>query len=331
MAPRFLTSLIPRREQQARQRPLLTVLAELTWLQWLQFFSGWLAWTVDAIDFFSVSLNVTALGHKFGRDTHDITTAITLTLLFRSVGAVLFGGISDRYGRKWPLVFNLCLVCALELGAGFVQTYHEFLAIRSIFGIGMGGIWGMAASTALENLPVEARGVASGLLQQGYAVGYLIAAVINLKLVPEARLKWRAQFWTGSGISFFAAVLRASLPESEVFLNAKLAQKEKGEDTGHKTKQFLKQVKEMLKTHWLLCIYAILLMTGFNFLSHGSQDIYPTYLTTSKNFSSHNATVATIIGNCGAVTGGVVAGYISQYIGRRLTIVYVFRILSLHC
>ena len=143
-----------------------------------------------------------------------------------------------------------------------MQTYHEFLAIRSIFGIGMGGIWGMAASTALENLPVEARGLASGLLQQGYAVGYLIAAVINLKLVPEAHLKWRAQFWTGSGISFAVAVLRASLPESEVFLKAKLADKEKGTTTGSKSKMFLKQVKEMLKTHWLLCIYAVLLMTG---------------------------------------------------------------------
>jgi SHS family lactate transporter-like MFS transporter len=131
-----------------------------------------------------------------------------------------------------------------------------------MFGIGMGGIWGMAASTALENLPVEARGLASGILQQGYAIGYLIAAVINLKLVPEAPLGWRAQFWTGSGISCFAAILRASLPESEAFLKAKMADRARGTTTGNKTKLFLKQVKEMLKTHWLLCIYAVSLMAG---------------------------------------------------------------------
>jgi SHS family lactate transporter-like MFS transporter len=290
-------------------------------LQWLQFFSGWLAWTVDAIDFFSVSLSVTALAGQFHRKTHDITTAITLTLLFRSFGAVLFGFFSDRYGRKWPLVFNLVLVAVLELGAGFVQTYGQFLALRSLFGIGMGGIWGMASSTALENLPVEARGLASGVLQQGYAVGYLLAAVINLKLVPETSSGWRSLFWTGSGISLFAAALRATLPESAVFLRAKMAKDAMGTSSQEKTRIFFKEVKEMLKMHWMLCIYAILLMTGFNFLSHGSQDLYPTYLTTSKGFSSHNATVATIIGNCGAVAGGVVAGYTSQYIGRRLTIV----------
>ncbi|EDR01408.1 uncharacterized protein LACBIDRAFT_333263 [Laccaria bicolor S238N-H82] len=159
----------------------------MTWLQWAQFFCGWLAWTCDAIDFFSVSLSVTHLQNQFNKSTHDITTAITLTLLFRPLGAVLFGIVSDRYGRKWPLVCNLVLVAVLELGAGFVQNFKQFLALRSLFGIGMGGIWGLAASTALENLPVELRSVGSGFLQEGYAVGYLIAAVINLYLVPEVQ------------------------------------------------------------------------------------------------------------------------------------------------
>jgi len=185
----------------------------------------------------------------------------------------------------------------------------------------MGGIWGLAASTALENLPVEARGLASGVLQQGYAVGYLLAACINLKLVPETKETWRSLFWTASGISFFAAVVRALLPESEVFLRARAAERARGSDTTKKTKIFLRETKEMLKRHWILCIYSVLLMTGFNFLSHGSQDLYPTYLQVSKNFSSHNATVATIIGNCGAIAGGCVAGLLSQHIGRRLTIV----------
>lgn len=175
---------------------------------------------------------------------------------------MLFGIVSDRYGRKWPLVCNLVLVAVLELGAGFVQNFKQFLALRSIFGVGMGGIWGLAASTALENLPVELRGLGSGILQEGYAVGYLIAAVINLYLVPEVKQGWRALFWTASGISLFAAFLRALLPESEYFLRAKEADRANGADTSKKTKIFLHEVKEMLKRHWLLCIYAVLLMTG---------------------------------------------------------------------
>ncbi|PSR70959.1 hypothetical protein PHLCEN_2v13181 [Hermanssonia centrifuga] len=306
MAPRFLTNLIPRKEQRRGDRPLLEVLRSLNWVQWGHFWSGWLAWTCDAVDFFSVSLSVTNLSKQFNRDTHDITTAITLTLLLRSAGAVIFGILSDRYGRKWPLVINLLMISALELGSGFVQTYSQFLGVRAIFGIAMGGIWGMAASTSLENLPVEVRGLASGVLQQGYAVGYLIAAIINLFLVPEVSASWRALFWTAAGLSAFSACVRATLPESAIFLRAKAHERASGHTTTHKTKIFLRETKEMLKKHWLLCIYAVLLMTGikplstigFNFLSHGSQDLYPTYLTKSKGFSDHDATVATIIGNC---------------------------------
>lgn len=159
----------------------------------------------------------------------------------------------------------------------------------------------MASATALENLPVEARGLASGVLQQGYAVGYLIAAVINLYLVPHTT--WRALFWTAAGISTFAAALRALLPESEVFLRAREEQRNNPtKSTQSKTRIFFHEVKQMLKHHWMLAIYAVLLMTGFNFLSHGSQDLYPTYLQDSKGFSRFDATIATIIGNCGAIS-----------------------------
>jgi SHS family lactate transporter-like MFS transporter len=147
--------------------------------------------------------------------------------------------------------------------------------VRSLFGIGMGGIWGLAASTALENLPVEARGLASGVLQQGYAVGYLLAAVINLRLVPETSTTWRSLFWTASGISLFAAGLRALLPESEVFIRAERA--EAGMSAGQKTKIFLHETKEMLKKHWLLCIYAVFLMTGA-FCLHFRSFIFLRYL-----------------------------------------------------
>ncbi|KAI0754720.1 MFS general substrate transporter [Daedaleopsis nitida] len=321
MAPYFISNLIPRREKRAEGRPLLEVLATLTWIQWGHFWSGWLAWTCDAIDFFSVSLSVSRLGAQFGRDTHDITTAITLTLLFRSLGAVIFGVISDRFGRKWPLVINLLLIAVLELGSGFVNTYPAFLGVRSLFGVAMGGVWGLAAATALENLPVEVRGLASGVLQQGYAVGYLLAAVINLTLVPDTATTWRSLFWCAAGISAFSAFIRFLLPESEIFIRAKEAERARGATTTNKTKIFLRETGEMLKQHWLLCIYAVLLMTGFNFLSHGSQDLYPTYLKDAKLFTDHDATIATIIGNCGAIVGGAIAGWVSQYIGRRLTII----------
>jgi len=208
----------------------------------------------------------------------------------------------------------------------------------------MGGIWGLASASALENLPVEARGLASGIMQQGYAAGYLIAAVINLYLVRHTT--WRAQFRMSAGISLSAALLRSLLPESEVFLRARQDKQTEVEKPGQsKTRIFFHEVGQMLKNHWLLSIYAVLLMSGFNFLSHGSQDLYPTYLEESKDFTKFNATVATIIGNCGAIAcvffprllldiggfsndpiqcrGGAVAGWLSQHIGRRLTIMWV--------
>ncbi|KAG1727821.1 carboxylic acid transporter protein [Suillus lakei] len=319
MAPRFLRELIPRREDRTPRGSAFLAFKNLTLVQWAQFWSGWLAWTCDAIDFFAVSLTVSLLATQFNKTTAQITTALTLTLLFRPVGAIIFGILSDRFGRKWPLIFNLLLCCVLELGTGFVNTFAQFLGVRALFGIAMGGIWGLSAASALENLPAELRGIGSGFLQEGYAVGYLIAAVINLTLV--AQHGWRVLFWTGAGISFFAAVVRALVPESAFFLRAKEQERARGTNTTQKTKIFFKETKDMLKRHWLLCIYAVLLMTGFNFLSHGSQDLYPTYLETTKGFSAHDATVATIIGNCGAIAGGVIAGWASQYIGRRLTIV----------
>ncbi|KAG1882779.1 carboxylic acid transporter protein [Suillus subluteus] len=316
MPPRFIRELIPPRETRAPLGAVVVALKSLTWVQWAQFWCGWFAWTCDAIDYVAVTLTVPLLSKQFGKSTSAITTAITLTLLFRAVGAVIFGMISDRYGRKWPLVVNLLICCVLELGTGFVDTYSQFLAFRALFGIAMGGIWGLSSSSALENLPIELRGLASGILQEGYTVGYILAAVINLTLV--AQHGWRALFWAGAGITCFGAVVRALIPESPFFLHAKEQEKAKGTNT---SRGFLRQTKEMLKLHWLLCIYAVLLMTGVNFLSHGSQDLYPTYLQITKGFSAHNATVATIIGNCGAIIGGAIGGWVSQYIGRRLTIV----------
>ncbi|CAO1628732.1 unnamed protein product [Parajaminaea phylloscopi] len=326
---------IPTREERIAARagaPLnpFKLLGMLSTMQTLQFISGYIAWSVDAIDFFSVSLNVSRLAVAFGKEASEITTSITLTLLFRSVGALIFGAISDRYGRKWPLVFNLLLISVLSLGTGFCKDFKSFLGVRAVFGIGMGGTWSLSASTALENAPAASRGLLSGILQQGYAFGYLLAASVNLSPWMVRTNDWRNLFWIGSGISLFAALLRICLPESQIFLQARQEAKAQGhvdEDGESKTKRFLIEFKNMVKTHWAVSIYGLLLMTGFNFLSHSSQDLYPTMIQKVKLASlptalaTKKASQATITGNCGAIAGGLLAGYISQYLGRRLTIV----------
>lgn len=305
------------------------LLGMLTPMQGLMFLSGYIAWSVDAWDFFSVSLNVSRLSVVYGKDTNTITTSITLTLLFRSLGAVIFGVISDRYGRKWPLVVNLLIVAVLSLGTGFCTTFSAFLAVRCLFGIAMGGIWGLSASTGLENAPAASRGLLSGILQQGYAFGYLLAASVNLSPWMARTNDWRILFFLGAGISLFAAIFRAVLPESELFLRAKAERSQQPREPGAPSaaKRFGIEFKNMLRTQWKRCVYGVLLMTGFNFLSHSSQDLYPTIIQRVKlarletAHAVHLSSEATIIGNCGAIAGGLAAGYISQYAGRRLTIV----------
>lgn len=309
------------------------LLGLLNTTQGLMFMSGYLAWTMDAWDFFSVSLNVSRLAVAFDRNATSITTSITLTLLFRSLGAVVLGVLSDRYGRKWPLVGNLVLIAVLSLGTAFTTSFGAFLAVRCLFGIGMGGIWGMSAATALENAPAASRGLLSGILQQGYAFGYLIAAAVNVSPWMARTNDWRILFWLGAGLSVFAALVRAVLPESEIFLRAKAERKANPVDNNGESaaKRFFIEMKNMLKTNWAISIYGILVMTGFNFLSHSSQDLYPTIISKVKlarlptALATERATQATITGNCGAIAGGLVAGYLSQYLGRRLTMcLFVF-------
>ncbi|GAA6001340.1 hypothetical protein JCM10207_006615 [Rhodosporidiobolus poonsookiae] len=311
----------PKKSERESVNPI-TLFRSLTWMQYALFFSGWLAWLCDAIDFFSVSLANHRLSIFFDKPLKTITTSITLTLLLRVVGAVIFGLASDRYGRKWPLIVDLLVCAVLSLGTAFVKSFGAFLAVRCLFGIGMGGIWGLSASLGLENMPVEARGLFSGILQQGYAVGYLVAAVINLTLVPRYD-DWRVLFFFSAAITTFAAVVRLILPESAYFVERQKAEKESGAhmSSGQKSKVFVKEAGRALKLHWQRALFAFLLMVGFNFYSHGSQDIYPSYLQDAKGLSAHLSTVGTIIGNCGAIAGGTIAGWVSQFLGRRITLI----------
>ncbi|WFD44848.1 hypothetical protein MPSI1_003519 [Malassezia psittaci] len=325
---------IPDAEERVRLRagaPLnpFKIIAMLSPLQWAWFLCGMFCWIMDAYDFFSVSMNVTKLATKFynlgpnddsGPAVTKINYSIMLTLLFRSLGALIFGLLSDRFGRRWPLVANMLVVGALSLGTAYADTMSKFLGVRAIFGIGMGGIWGMAAATALENMPTAARGLFSGIFQQGYAVGYLIAAAVNLGWASKyhhGEGRWEIMFYLGAGLSLAAAVFRAILPESPKFVEQDRLRKLQS-DKEAAVKHFLVETGEMLKEHWAQCIYAIILMTCVGFFSHSSQDLYPTMLQKAKLLSASQASLATIISNCGAISGGILAGYVSQYIGRRL-------------
>jgi len=167
------------------------LLALLNFQQWMFFLVAFLAWSWDAFDFFTVSLTVPELAKEFGKTNTDITWGITLVLMLRSVGAIIFGIAADRYGRKWPFVINNLLFIVLELGTGFTQTYNQFLGVRALFGIAMGGLYGNAAATALEDCPEASRGIISGMLQQGYAFGYLLATVFARGLVNTTPHGWR--------------------------------------------------------------------------------------------------------------------------------------------
>lgn len=257
------------------------------------------------------------LATQFGKTNAQITWGITLVLMLRSVGAITFGIAADRYGRKWPFVVNNILFIVLELATGFCDTYSSFLAVRSLFGIAMGGLYGNAAATALEDCPAAARGIVSGILQQGYAFGYLLAVVFARGLVNTTSHGWRPLFWFGACPPVLIIAFRLCLPETKVFIERQKL-RESGSDV---SSTFLREGKVALKKHWLLLTYLVLLMAGFNFMSHGSQDLYPTMLQNQYKFSADAVTVTQVVANLGAMAGGTLGGYTSQILGRRFTII----------
>jgi SHS family lactate transporter-like MFS transporter len=296
------------------------------------FLAGFLGWTWDAFDFFTVSLTITEISKEFGVANSKVSWGITVTLMLRSVGALIFGSLSDRYGRKWPMIINLFFFILLELGSGFTNTLPQFLGVRALYGIAMGGLFGPAASTALEDLPYEARGILSGLFEQGYATGYLLAALFYRALVPTTSHGWRSLFWFGAGPPIFIIAFRWYLPETNYFLVMKAEREAKhsaqiaehGQQTankGYSLVAFLKYAGVAVRQNWFLLIYMVVLMTGFNSCSHGSQDFYPTYLKDQVGMSPSTTTVITVVGQLGALLGGTTLGYISTIMGRRLTMI----------
>ncbi|KAI0400115.1 carboxylic acid transport protein [Xylaria palmicola] len=291
-----------------------SLMAQLRPKDWVYFFVGWFAWTADAFDFHALSIQTVKLSEYYDTTKTAVTTAITLTLLLRSVGAAIFGLLGDRYGRKWPMVINLIILGALQIATIYAATFQEFLAVRSLFGLFMGGVYGNAVAMALENCPTEARGFMSGILQQGYSFGYVLAAITNLG-VGTAVESWKTVFWVGAGLSFAAGLLRCFFPESDQFIEAKKSGKQ------ITAADFWVETKDMLAKEWRMSIYCIILMSWFNYYSHTSQDSYTTFCLVQKKLPGDAATRASILMKTGAVVGGSIIGYLSQWFGRRRSII----------
>ncbi|KAH3663398.1 hypothetical protein OGAPHI_005388 [Ogataea philodendri] len=317
-----VTDLVPSKAMMRANRHLLNPLPGLRLIparQWIMFASAFMAWTWDAYDFFSVSLNATALAHYFGKNVKQVTWGITLVLMLRSVGGVVFGYLGDRYGRKWPLCLNILLMACIQFGTYGVSTYEQFLGVRAIFGIMLGGIYGNAAATALDDCPIEARGFISGLLQQGYTFGYLLAVVFTRAIADNVEMGWKSLYLLGGSVSIVILIFRLCLPDTQAFLRQREIEKYNIEHNIPQ-KTFFQKVKASLKLYWLMIIYLVLLMAGFNFMSHGSQDLYPTMLTEEYVFSSNRSTVTNCVANIGAFVGGIIVGHMSNFVGRRLSI-----------
>lgn len=299
-----------------------SVLSEMNFRQWNYFIVGFLGWTWDAFDFFAVSLNVPAIAKDFGVSNTDVTWGITLVLMLRSVGAVIFGFWGDKWGRKWPYVINLGILIVLQIGTGFTKTFQQFLGIRAIFGIAMGGLYGTCSSTVLEDAPQSCRGILSGLFQEGYSFGYLLVVVFTRAIVYNSPKGWRSIFWFSAGPPVLFCAWRLVLPETETFKKQQLMKKQRDlENPNSKFYSFGKSSREAISHYWLTIIYTVFLMAGFNFMSHGSQDLYPTMLTEQYHFSADRSTVTNSVANLGAIFGGIVCGHLSSFIGRRLTII----------
>ncbi|HWZ27410.1 MAG TPA: MFS transporter [Gemmatimonadales bacterium] len=266
--------------------------------------AGFLGWTLDAFDFFLVVMTLTAIAKEFHRTDAAIGLSILLTLAFRPLGALIFGLLSDRFGRRVPLMINLVFYALIEVLTGFSTSYGMFLVLRALFGIGMGGEWGVGASLVMEKVPPKWRGFFSGLLQQGYAAGYLLAALAYACVFP--RWGWRPLFFIGGLPALLAIFVRAQVTESEVWLK-----------TRERTWGALGQT---LAAQVPLFLYLTVLMALMNMSSHGTQDLYPTFLQRAWNLGPGPRSAITAISMVGALIGGVLFGHWSQSLGRRRTI-----------
>ena len=263
--------------------------------------ASFLGWTLDAFDFFLVVFTLTAIGREFQVSDAAMAGTLTVTLAFRPVGAVIFGLMADRYGRRLPLMLSLVFFSVMEVLSGLAPNFATFFVFRALFGIGMGGEWGVGASLAMEKAPHKRRGLLSGFLQEGYACGYLLAAIVYFLVYPK--FGWRPLFFIGGLPALLAIYVRFQVTESEVWLKTRHAD--------------WSSLGRTIVSHWRLFLYLLVLMTMMGFVSHGTQDMYPTFLQRDWGFTPGLRAALTAFSMVGAIVGGLVAGHLSDRFGRR--------------
>ncbi|HYP57881.1 MAG TPA: MFS transporter [Beijerinckia sp.] len=268
----------------------------------------YLGWTLDAFDFFILVFVLKDVAQEFDTSIETVTLAIMLTLAARPIGALIFGLSADRFGRRPTLMVNILLYSFFEFATGFATSLTIFFILRTLFGVAMGGEWGVGASLTMETIPPRLRGAISGLLQAGYPSGYLLASIIFGVLYPV--IGWRGMFMVGAAPALLVFYIRRSVEESPSFVARKRAAV--GPGLG---------LRQVLRGHAGLFLYAVLLMTCFNFFSHGTQDLYPTFLRVQRELSPQTVGVIAVVYNIGAILGGLTFGHLSEYIGRRRAIV----------
>jgi MFS transporter, SHS family, lactate transporter len=276
--------------------------------RWHALSASFLGWTLDAFDFFVLVFLVDVLAAHFRVSTERIVFTTFATLVMRPVGALLFGVLADRYGRRKPLMANVVFFSIVELLCGFAPNYATFLVLRTIYGIGMGGEWGVGASLAMESAPKRWRGILSGIVQSGYSIGYLLAAVAARFVLPLSPVwGWRAMFWVGGIPALLALYIRSKVKESEAWRQ-------------HRAPT-VAAIVTTTRGHWKIFSYLVVLMTLMMFLSHGTQDLYPHFLKSVHGFSSATVSYVAIFYNVGAVLGAIAFGHMSEALGRRRAMV----------
>jgi SHS family lactate transporter-like MFS transporter len=272
------------------------------------FAAAFIGWAMDAYDYFLVVLVYADIAKDFGVSLERMAFLTTVTLIMRPVGAAIFGLWADRVGRRTPLLVNVTFYSIVGFACAFAPNYTWLLALRLLYGIGMGGEWGLGAALAMEKIPQERRGFFSGVLQQGYSLGYLLAAVSYLAITNWTSWGWRGLFALSLAPALISLFLRSRLSESEVWEQVQLTKTSPG--------QILRQPTILRRM-----VYLVLLMTAFNWMSHGTQDIYPTFLKKGLDFSPNTAIYIAILYNIGAMLGGTILGSLSERLGRRRTII----------
>ena len=292
-----------------------SLMRSLSGSQWKTFTAAFLGWALDAFDFFLVTFVTLRIAKDFNVGLTAVLFTVTLTLIMRPVGALIFGILADRFGRRTPLMISVLSYSILELLTAFSPNFYVFLLLRGLFGIAMGGEWGLGASLAMESLPTESRGLFSGILQQGYAFGYLLAAVVYgilFTLFPD--MSWRVLFVIGVLPALLVVFIRMGVHESPVWEHKQAIRSQTGGSVWQ-------GIGMAVKSRPWLFIYVIILMTAFNSMSHGTQDVYPTFLQKQLVLSASATSIITIIFSIGAICGGIFFGFNSQRWGRRRAII----------